>query len=66
MRTCVKRKMSENDDEITLEIEDELLKCSKSQLVKYSDYFRVMFRGNFAESNKKIVLIKVRQETFLN
>lgn len=48
-----------DDDEITLEIEDTSIKCSKKLLSSHSDYFRIMFEGAFIERNKSVIKLHV-------
>lgn len=47
-------------DEVILEVEGTPLRCNKKELAKHSDYFKVMFEGNFVESTKKVVKLEVR------
>lgn len=48
-----------NFDEITLEIEENTLKCSKELLSKHSEYFRIMFESDFIERNKSVIKLHV-------
>lgn len=50
--------MMEND-EITLEIEGNSIKCSKELLSEHSDYFRIMFESDFIERNKRVIKLHV-------
>lgn len=52
--------MSEmENDTVTLVIEDNPIVVSKSELMKESEFFEVMFTKNFAEKNKQIIPMKV-------
>lgn len=50
-----------DDKQITLEIEETSVKCSKKLLSSHSDYFRVMFESDFAERNKSVIKLHVRK-----
>lgn len=49
----------DNDEEIILEIEEELLTCKKSILIEHSEYFKVMFEGNFIERYQAVIKLHV-------
>nr|XP_008197617.1 PREDICTED: kelch-like protein 38 isoform X1 [Tribolium castaneum] len=49
--------MEENDDIVTLKIEETTIQCSRSDLIKHSDYFKAMFEGNFTESSKSVITL---------
>lgn len=54
--------MGENrdtEDEVTLMIENTAIKCKKQDLMRHSDYFKVMFEGCFVERDKKTVKLEV-------
>lgn len=47
------------DDKVVLEIEGNLINCSKAQLAKESVYFEVMFGGDFIEKSKEKIELRV-------
>lgn len=51
---------SSEEDFVVLEIQKTPIKCSRSTLIQNSDYFKVMFEGNFIESSKNTVEIQVK------
>ncbi|XP_045776910.1 kelch-like protein 40b isoform X2 [Maniola jurtina] len=44
-------------EEVSLRIGNKILKANKDHLCEYSDYFRAMFSGNFAENEKQEIKI---------
>lgn len=47
-------------EEIILEAEGKQLRCNKRELTTHSDYFKIMFEGNFIEKNKDIIRLEVK------
>lgn len=45
--------------EITLKIQDQVFNVNKETLCEYSDYFRAMFSGNYAENEQQVISIDV-------
>ncbi|CAG9856706.1 unnamed protein product [Phyllotreta striolata] len=45
-------------DDITLEIEGTFIKCNKNDLMSNSDYFKVMFEGDFVEKSKNTIQLQ--------
>lgn len=50
---------SKGDFDIVLQVEEEQFPCYKDLLCQGSDYFQVMFGGNFVETNKSLVVLHV-------
>lgn len=48
-----------SNDFVILQIENEQLVFKKHDLMRHSDYFKVMFEGNFIEREKKVIELKV-------
>lgn len=51
--------MMDDGEEIVLEMEEERLTCKKSTLTEHSDYFKVMFEGNFVERHQAVIKLQV-------
>lgn len=47
------------EDLVLLEVENKTFKCSKKCLAGHSDYFKVMFEGNFVEKSKTSIKLEV-------
>lgn len=46
-------------DLIYLDVENTLIKCSRDDLIKHSDYFKAMLQGNFVEKDQSQIKIEV-------
>lgn len=57
---------SGSSDEVILEVEGTQLRCNRKVLALHSDYFKIMFEGNFVERNKKVVKLEGVQLKALN
>lgn len=55
----------DDNDEVTLQIEDEEFKVKKSLLCEHSDYFRAMFSGNYIENDQNQIVIDVSTHCIL-
>lgn len=49
----------EPSETVTLLIENVPVKCNKQQLIENSNYFKVMFEGNFVERDKSTITLEV-------
>lgn len=49
-------------DEVILEVEGSQLRCNKKELALHSDYFKIMFEGNFIERHQKVIKLEVRSD----
>ncbi|XP_032521528.2 kelch-like protein 25 [Danaus plexippus] len=52
--------------EITLKIQDQVFNVNKETLCEYSDYFRAMFSGNYAENEQQVISIDVLDPNIMN
>lgn len=49
------------DDKICIKIKKKQFLCNRTTLSLHSSYFEAMFRGNFIEKDKKVIILKVNK-----